>query len=77
MKLDLPIKEVGFPPDWFPMCRKCGEPVERIDVIDRPDLAIKKLRIHCHGETEETIIGIWAAFEIYQSGGRMPDAFTK
>ena len=64
------------PKSWWPMCAKCGKPVDSVRVWHKVQAeAIRYLTLECHGETEDTIVGVWAAFEIAHNGTRLPDAF--
>lgn len=67
-------------PFWMPMCAKCRKVVDEVQ-LERGDMsplgrAITRLKILCHGEVEESVIGIWAAFEIQTYHNRLPDAFV-
>ncbi len=68
--------------DWWPMCAVCGNVVENVESVPLPpnpdkfQRAVRHYVVTCHGESEKTIVGIWAAFEIAQQRKRLPDAFT-
>jgi len=60
------------------MCAKCGKQVDRMTVLDRSDSVVVRYAVECHGEREESLIGIWAAIELVLAGRRrLPDAFKE
>lgn len=72
----LPVKP------WWPMCRICGRVVDNL-VMDDPSTTSERERkgfrrftVYCHGQSERSVVGVWAAFELQSKGRRLPDAFT-
>lgn len=61
--------------DWWPICAVCGKVVDNLEVITTGS-AVVWYAVTCHGETEVSFVGIWAAFEIAQGRKRLRDAFT-
>ncbi len=66
------------PRDWWPMCAVCGRVVDALEVDPGlPDRGIRRFTVRCHGQSERSAVGIWAAFELQSKKRRLPDAFKK
>lgn len=67
------------PRDWFPVCRRCGRPVERLFVADgRGDPMIgKRYRVECHGagEAGRVLVTPILALRLDRMNSRLPAAF--
>ena len=63
-------------PHWYPRCAKCNKTVDRVEIITQSSFA-SRYRVWCHGEEEDGVVGIWAAFEYDQKGIGLPDSFTE
>lgn len=66
--------------NYWPMCAKCNKPVETFEVLPlsgnfERDRAMRDYVVTCHGDSEKSVVGIWAAQEIAQAQKRLPDAF--
>jgi hypothetical protein len=72
-----------FERDWWPLCCVCGKVVDKLESVplpknaDKYERAIRRYIVTCHGETEESFVGIWAAHEIATQRKRLPDAFNR
>lgn len=65
--------------DWVPICAKCKKPVERFLTVSDDHLinpAVRRYVVYCHGEREESFVGVWAAEELSRKRQRLPDAFA-
>ena len=69
--------------DWWPLCAVCGKVVDKLEAVPLPEnadkyqRAVRRYVVTCHGETEESFVGIWAAHEIASQRKRLPDAFKR
>lgn len=69
--------------DWWPMCALCGKPVENLELIplppnpDKYQRAVRRYVVTCHGKTEESFVGIWAAYGIAAQRKRLMNAFRQ
>lgn len=59
---------------WWPRCARCSKTVEYAEIIGG-DAVVKRYRVQCHGQEQEHLVGIWAAFEYASKGKGLPDSF--
>lgn len=68
---------------WWPRCAKCDKLVDMLKSVPLPanptslQRAVRYYVVECHGETQKSFVGIWAADEIARKGSRLPDAFVE
>jgi len=60
---------------YWPICSICHKVVDHVELLPPKNTFTRPYVISCHGEKEESFIGIWAAFELDIKGKRLPDAF--
>ncbi len=81
LAIALQISPDAITKDWWPLCARCGQPVEDLRIVPlrenatKYDRAIRHYVVSCHGQSEEAIVGIWAAYSIAANNRRLPDAF--